>query len=66
MFPGDFCIRASFKKLHGSAPIGKQVISKDVSIEVIQDGKIIKRQVNGDWASIALQLGLNSQALAAE
>lgn len=50
----------------GLPPTGKQVISRAVSIEIIQDGKIVKRQVAGDWSGMMVQLGLDPYALTAE
>lgn len=42
----------------GLPPTGKQVVSGAVSIERIQDGKIVERRVNSDWLGMMQQLGL--------
>jgi predicted ester cyclase len=42
----------------GLAPTGKEVVSNAVSIERIQDGKIVDRRVIADWTSLMQQLGV--------
>jgi predicted ester cyclase len=42
----------------GAAPTGKQVAFTTMSIERIQDGKIVERWVNTDFMSLMQQLGL--------
>jgi steroid delta-isomerase-like uncharacterized protein len=42
----------------GLPPTGKQIESHAVTIERIQDGKIVERRVISDWMSIMQQLGL--------
>ena len=41
----------------GVAPTGKQVVSSAVSIERIQDDKIVERRVISDWSGLLQQLG---------
>lgn len=42
----------------GVAPSGKEVVSMGISIERIQDGKIVERRVSSDWLGMMQQLGL--------
>lgn len=47
--------RAEFR---GVAPTGKAVVSMGISIERIQDGRIVERRVSSDWLGLMQQLGL--------
>lgn len=42
----------------GLPPTGKQAEVSGISIERIQDGKIVERQVSSDWHGMMQQLGL--------
>lgn len=42
----------------GLAPTGKQIAISAVTMERIQDGKIVERRVNSDWLGLMQQLGL--------
>jgi steroid delta-isomerase-like uncharacterized protein len=42
----------------GVPPTGKQIAIAGISIERIQDGRIVERRVNSDWLGLLQQLGL--------
>jgi predicted ester cyclase len=42
----------------GVPPTGKQVAVSGISLERINDGKIVERRVSGDWLGMMQQLGL--------
>jgi predicted ester cyclase len=56
--------RVTFRAVHsrgeiqGLAPTGKQIEVGGVTIERIQNGKIVERRVHLDWLWIMQQLGL--------
>ena len=41
----------------GLAPTGRQVVTSAVTIERIQDGKIVERRAISDWSAMMQQLG---------
>ena len=45
-------------EFQGLSPTGKQVEISGVTIERIEDGKIVKRRVSSDWFGLMQQLGL--------
>ena len=42
----------------GTAPSGKEAVSTGISIEHIENGKIVERRALGDWLGIMQQLGV--------
>jgi predicted ester cyclase len=56
--------RVTMRALHnrgefqGLPPTGKQVETGGISIERIEDGKIVERRVSSDWFGMMQQLGL--------
>lgn len=42
----------------GVAPSGKEIVTGGISIERVQDGKIVHRRVESDWLGLMQQLGL--------
>jgi predicted ester cyclase len=42
----------------GVPPSGKEIVISGMSIERVQDGKIVHRRAEGDWLGIMQQLGL--------
>jgi steroid delta-isomerase-like uncharacterized protein len=45
-------------EFQGVPPTGKQVETAGISIEQIQDGKIVARRVYSDWVGLMQQLGI--------
>jgi steroid delta-isomerase-like uncharacterized protein len=45
-------------EFQGVPPTGKQVETAGISIEYIQDGKIVARRVYSDWVGLMQQLGI--------
>lgn len=56
--------RATLRAIHnggdflGLPPTGKQIAVSGITIERIQDGKIVEHRVNSDWLGMMQQLGL--------
>ena len=56
--------RVTMRALHnrgefqGLPPDGKEIVVGGITIERIQDGKIVERRVGGDWLGMMQQLGL--------
>jgi steroid delta-isomerase-like uncharacterized protein len=42
----------------GVPPSGKEIVTSGISIERIQDGRIVQRRVESDWLGMMQQLGL--------
>jgi len=45
-------------EFQGLPPSGKEIVVGGIAIERIKDGKIVERQVSGDWLAMMQQLGL--------
>ena len=62
--------RMTFRTIHnrgdfmGQPPTGKQAVVSAMTIERIQDGKIVGRRVVSDWLGMMQQLGLMGAAQA--
>ena len=56
--------RSTMRSVHsggdfqGLPPTGKQIEISGITIERIENGKIVERRVSGDWLGIMQQLGL--------
>jgi len=56
--------RSTMRSVHshgdfqGLSPTGKQIAVGGISIERIEDGKIVERRVSADWLGMMQQLGL--------